>query len=762
MGFDRREKAQQYTPQDGDTLRTIAERETAAGNEMSWQELAQFNWGTVAESEINEFLRDELGTRKRDGANNFVISSDDDAKGVLLIPQSFKAADLATERTHTLRVRKKVAPPQFLECTCIPGVTFAFDKSFVRPSVVDHLKALEQALAKHPDSRIMIFGHTDKVGNDQYNKELSERRAKSTFAFIVNDADTWEVLYNAENWGARVIQEILLDLGFDPGLIDGIYGPHTQAAIEEYQQARGLAVDGVAGPQTRKKMFLEYMTSKHDIQVTSDQFMDPRHMGCGEFNPVAETAAAHEPNRRVTIFLFHKDRLPKLPCKFVDLAPCRKQISPPSPRFVDTFQCSFFDSLARDCGCAHGDEPPPPVPAAATIEIIDAASAVATSVKMGLWDNAFDASGTVLNAVAEANNFAGADSRRFHFRVKDPSATGSFVNIIWKTLSSVKTDLDTAGAALTLEETPAGSKTFVSRGLLLTCDLDDVQQKTHSGLTPPLSDAGDRNRGQSNHRLKTAQMDGFVKGEYTPASGASPVSVELPVFERSPDERRRLPLQIFVLRVAAGGTGVIPTASGSTLRTTDVRVIKETYERIGVKLEPVVAPGTPDGDIVTVDGLSVVLIDPTGVTPGNISLADERTLASRHPSVGGNTARLFFVGGLATGNGGEAFSDALATAPGNAMLGGTSWTIQATGPYAASHELGHVLTDKRAAVPTTGHYTAPAAPAGNRLHNAQNHMKAQFLGAEGVAGAKRLWDANDGDGFNQFAAIRRSRLTRPF
>ena len=124
--------------------------------------------------------------------------------------------------------------------------------------------------------------------------------------------------------------------------------------------------------------------------------------------------------------------------------------------------------------------------------------------------------------------------------------------------------------------------------------------------------------------------------------------------------------------------------------------------------------------------------------------------------------RVFFVGGLASGNGGEAFSDALTTAPPNDVLRGTAWTIQATGPYAAAHETGHVLTDRRAAVPTSGHYNPPTVPAGNRLNNAQNLMQSGFLGAESVSGAKRLWDANDADAFNQFTAIRGSRFTRPF
>src|SRR5262249_43811020 len=119
------------------------------------------------------------------------------------------------------------------------------------------------------------------------------------------------------------------------------------------------------------------------------------------------------------------------------------------------------------------------------------------------------------------NNFCGADSRRFRFRVKDPGASGTTVEIDWKTLDSTKGNLDTATAPnLTLEENPAGSKTFVSRGLLLTCDLDDVKQVTNSGLSAPPAEVGDKAHGAKNHRTRTGKMDGFVKGEYQPASGA--------------------------------------------------------------------------------------------------------------------------------------------------------------------------------------------------------------------------------------------------
>jgi hypothetical protein len=183
----------------------------------------------------------------------------------------------------------------------------------------------------------------------------------------------------------------------------------------------------------------------------------------------------------------------------------------------------------------------------------------------------------------------------------------------------------------------------------------------------------------------------------------------------------------------------------------------ETYARIGMQLETVVAPGTPPADVVTIGGQSIVLIDPpAGVNPANVSFANETTIGTAHPALA-DTIRLFFVGGLASGNGGETFPDALFPAADSRR--GAAFTIQTTGPYAATHEVGHALSNKGV---STGHYSAPAVPAGNRLHNDQNLMKRQFLGPEQVNGPKRLWDAADADAFNQFVAMRTFRYGRPF
>jgi Putative peptidoglycan binding domain len=46
------------------------------------------------------------------------------------------------------------------------------------------------------------------------------------------------------------LQEALAQAGYDPGSVDGDYGPATTQAVAAFQTAAGLTVDGIAGPET--------------------------------------------------------------------------------------------------------------------------------------------------------------------------------------------------------------------------------------------------------------------------------------------------------------------------------------------------------------------------------------------------------------------------------------------------------------------------------------------------------------------------------
>lgn len=52
----------------------------------------------------------------------------------------------------------------------------------------------------------------------------------------------------------RDVQRALRRLGWQPGPVDGLYGPRTQAAVARFQTAARVAADGIVGPSTRRAL----------------------------------------------------------------------------------------------------------------------------------------------------------------------------------------------------------------------------------------------------------------------------------------------------------------------------------------------------------------------------------------------------------------------------------------------------------------------------------------------------------------------------
>lgn len=63
-------------------------------------------------------------------------------------------------------------------------------------------------------------------------------------------------------WGSKgpevmALQQKLLKKGFNPGAIDGDFGPGTDAAVRAFQRSERLLADGIAGPRTLKAIGLD-------------------------------------------------------------------------------------------------------------------------------------------------------------------------------------------------------------------------------------------------------------------------------------------------------------------------------------------------------------------------------------------------------------------------------------------------------------------------------------------------------------------------
>ena len=59
------------------------------------------------------------------------------------------------------------------------NIFYEFGKWNLSPESEEGLNALVKLLNDNPNITIEVSAHTDYVGNDTFNKELSEKRAKS-------------------------------------------------------------------------------------------------------------------------------------------------------------------------------------------------------------------------------------------------------------------------------------------------------------------------------------------------------------------------------------------------------------------------------------------------------------------------------------------------------------------------------------------------------------------------------------------------------
>lgn len=195
----------------------------------------------------------------------------------------------------------------------LTGLLFETDKTFLLPVAMHGIRGLVDYYKAHPNAKVVVTGHTDTVGDAAYNRSLSDERAASVIHFLQDDVDPWLACYqgspHSKTWGTREDQHMLGaitdDTGrpFYEGPVHGQLGAATRDAVTRFQTARGLAVDGQPGPETRRALCTDYMQLDG---TTLPETASVEKLGCGENHPEVPTPdSTDEPaNRRVEIFLF--------------------------------------------------------------------------------------------------------------------------------------------------------------------------------------------------------------------------------------------------------------------------------------------------------------------------------------------------------------------------------------------------------------------------------------------------------------------------
>ena len=65
-----------------------------------------------------------------------------------------------------------------------PDVTFATNSTTISPAMRDTLDGVAGSMVQYPNSLIDVMGHTDSTGSEQYNLDLSRRRAESVANYL--------------------------------------------------------------------------------------------------------------------------------------------------------------------------------------------------------------------------------------------------------------------------------------------------------------------------------------------------------------------------------------------------------------------------------------------------------------------------------------------------------------------------------------------------------------------------------------------------
>ena len=78
------------------------------------------------------------------------------------------------------------SPKEFTESAALKDVFFEFDKYDIRPEDTKTLDANAAWLKSNADNLVLIEGHCDERGTNEYNLGLGERRAKSAMNYLVS------------------------------------------------------------------------------------------------------------------------------------------------------------------------------------------------------------------------------------------------------------------------------------------------------------------------------------------------------------------------------------------------------------------------------------------------------------------------------------------------------------------------------------------------------------------------------------------------
>lgn len=141
----------------------------------------RFNRGIEVTLRVGLALFDAPKTHRTDNPQPIIVEKTDTVVDTV-VKYVHKECYTLDELADMLEQGKNIADKR----ACIFDMKFEFDSDKLKNESKPILDKVYKMLKADGDLRIQINGHTDSIGTDKYNQNLSERRAKSAANYLVN------------------------------------------------------------------------------------------------------------------------------------------------------------------------------------------------------------------------------------------------------------------------------------------------------------------------------------------------------------------------------------------------------------------------------------------------------------------------------------------------------------------------------------------------------------------------------------------------
>lgn len=132
----------------------------------------------------------ETKTSSADGVVEYTVDCDKEYT-IQVVRDGYESKTLPVAKTRggKITIAADLQPIEKIvqeDVVTLNEIYFEFNKSNITREGAFELDKLVQAMNKYPQMEIMVKAHTDNRGSDQYNMNLSDRRAKSTVQYILS------------------------------------------------------------------------------------------------------------------------------------------------------------------------------------------------------------------------------------------------------------------------------------------------------------------------------------------------------------------------------------------------------------------------------------------------------------------------------------------------------------------------------------------------------------------------------------------------